>query len=392
MSLGLLLFIGVSTVPGVVSAHGGEHTPGIPQWYGLVVLLLGFGVLGASVALNRRDRLARTEHALAGVFLGVVIAALGGILIVQLSPINELSGNTMPFSRTLYLPLALGVGLAIITASVFLGQLRWPTRPRYAILGGLLGLWVAYPALVRGLAVYHHPIGYMIALAVPLTVGYIIRRDGQDVLREVARDPVARRFGFGVGFVMVIFFIFSTGLLSFVPEEGIINGETTIHTPAFVDTVPTANPLVVWPAVQFWFPQIPLSGMLSVGTLLIVGLLGALVSMNAMLAAYQWLRVKRTSSTQSAAGAAALVGPNTCGCCGPMFAQLAVVLIGPSAAAPLYWLFVDFSSPVGAFFFVGSVALLTGGFVYSANALAPDLCSISADEHSHGTEQIRSSN
>jgi hypothetical protein len=122
-----------------------------------------------------------------------------------------------------------------------------------------------------------------------------------------------------------------------------------------------------------------------------VGLLGGLVGLNAMLAAYQWLNAGSASTTQSTAGAAALVGPNACGCCGSMFAQLAVVLVGPSAAAPLYWLFVDFSSPVGTFFFVGSVALLTGGFVYSAHALAPDVCSVPADGQPRGASQLESS-
>jgi hypothetical protein len=389
--VGLVLLIGTGVFPGIVSAHGGKHAPDIPQWYGLVILLFGVGVFGLSVLADRRGWLVSTKPALGGVFVGIVIAALGGILMVQLSPIEEYTASAMPFPRAWYLPLALGVGLVIILTSVNLGVWRWPTRPRYMVLGVLLGLWVAYPALIRGAATYHHPLGYLIALAVPLTVGYIIWYDGWDVIQAVAQDTVARRFGLGVGVVMGGFFMFSTGLISLVPEEGIINGQRTIHTPAFINTVPTANPLVLWPAVQFWFPQIPLSGLLSVGTLLMVGLLGGLVGLTAMLAAYQWLHADSTNTTQNTAGAAALMGPNACGCCGPMFAQLLVVLLGPSAAMPLYWLFVDFSSPVGAFFFVGSVALLTGGFVYSANALAPDVCSVPADGQPRGAGQLESS-
>lgn len=375
----------------LASAHGGEHTPNIPQWYGLVIFLGGIGILGGSILLKRRDQIATTEHALYSVFLGLIIAAFGGILLVQLSPVDEYAASSMPFPRAWYLPITLGIGFTLMTASVVIGHLRWPTRPRYAWLGLFLGLWIAYPALIRGSATYHHPLGYLIALAVPLSVGYIIWRDGRHVLREIAQDTVARRFGFGVGAVMAVFFIFSTGMLALVPEEGIINGRSTIHTPAFIDTVPTANPLVVWPAVQFWFPQIPLSGTLSVGTLILVTLLGGLVAINAMLAAHQWLNANGANSTQSTAGAAALVGPNACGCCGPMFAQLAVVLLGPSAAAPLYWLFVDLSSPVGAFFFVGSVALLTGGFIYSVNALAPEICSVPTEEQPQVAGQLKSS-
>ena len=97
------------------------------------------------------------------------------------------------------------------------------------------------------------------------------------------------------------------------------------------------------------------------------------------------------STTQSTAGATALVGPNACGCCGPMFAQFGVVLLGPSAAAPLYWLFVDFSSPVGSFFFVASIAILTGGFAYLANVLSIEHCTLPEQTQSHSIEQVESS-
>ena len=343
-----------------------------------------------SIVLHRSDRIAQTEHALAGIFIGVVIAALGGIIIVQLSPIDEYSASNMPFPQTWYPLISLTVGLGIIVASALLGQLRWPTHPRYAALGILLGLWIAYPALIQGSAEYFHPAGYVIALAVPFTVGYIIWRDGRGVLTQVWQDSVARRFGLGIGTVMLIFFVFSTGLVSLVPEEGLIGSQDVMDVPAFVDTQPFASPLVMWPAVEIWLPQIPLSAAISFGVLLMIVLLGGLVTITAMLAAYQWRYAIGSGTAQNTAGAAALVGPNACGCCGPMLAQLAVVVLGPSAAAPLYWLFVDFSSPVGSFFFVASVGLLTGGFVYSTNALSIEECDIPSKKNTLSAEQTRS--
>ena len=70
-----------------------------------------------------------------------------------------------------------------------------------------------------------------------------------------------------------------------------------------------------------------------------------------------------------------------------MFAQLDVVLLGPAEAAPLYWLFVDFSSHVSSFF-IASMGLLTGGFVYSANLLSVEYCDISEQTRSDSVEQI----
>lgn len=387
---GLAVFVAIAMFSGIVSAHGGEHTPPIPQWYGLVVLLLGLGIVGTSIVFKRRERVKRTENALAGIFLGVLVAALGGIMIVQLSPIDEYSASSMPFSRSLYPVISLTIGFSIIVGSTLFGPFRWPTRPRYTVLGILLGLWVAYPALIRGPAEYEHPLGYVIVLTVPLTVGYIVWRDGRDVLAQVWQDTVARRFGLGIGAVMLLFFVFSTGLVSFVPEEGVVNGQDVLDVPAFIHTQPFASPLVSWPAVEVWLPQIPMSAAISLGVLLMIVLLGGLVAINAMLAAYQWYYASGSSSTQSTAGAAALVGPNACGCCGPMFAQLGVVLLGPSAAAPLYWLFVDFSSPVGSFFFIASVGLLTGGFVYAADALSFDQCSVPPTDQPQSVNQVES--
>ena len=377
--------LAVSTIVPTVSAHGGEHTPNIPQWYGLAVVLLGIGVLGASIVAKRRIRSATNDRALVGVFLGVLITAIGGILLVQLSPIETYSASNMPFPRDWYLVLALGTGSAILLGSALLGPLWWPARPRYTILGALLGAWILYPVVMPNEGTFH-PLGYLLAGAVPVTVGYIVWRDGRRLLRAVGRDVVARRFGIGIGVVVSIFFLFSTGALSFVPEDGSIGGRSIMDVPAFLHTQPAANPLVMWPAIELWVPQIPLTAFVSIGLVLLVGLIGTLVGLNAMLGAYQWRHSTTTSSTRSTAGAAALVGPNACGCCGPVLAELAVVLLGPSAAAPLYWLFVDFSSPVGSLFFVVSVALLTGSFVYATEVLLPDRCSVDREERLEGTD------
>lgn len=94
------------------------------------------------------------------------------------------------------------------------------------------------------------------------------------------------------------------------------------------------------------------------------------MGLTAAVIAHHWTSSASMDMTQSSAGAGGIVGPNACGCCGPMVAEFAVVLVGPSAAQPLYWLFVDLASPVGALFFVISVALLTGGLINSINAVS----------------------
>ncbi|WP_283404185.1 hypothetical protein [Halorubrum sp. DM2] len=69
------------------------------------------------------------------------------------------------------------------------------------------------------------------------------------------------------------------------------------------------------------------------------------------------------------AGPTAVIGACACGCCGPLVAKVAILAAGPSVAAPLYWLFVDPSSPFASAFLVGGIILFTGSLVYATNAV-----------------------
>ncbi|PSP56288.1 hypothetical protein BRC82_01985 [Halobacteriales archaeon QS_1_67_19] len=265
-------------------------------------------------------------------------------------------------------PLPQWLALAILVGSIAIGRLRWPDRSRYAALGMLLGLWVAYPVLVPGSLT--NPLGYLLARALPLAIGYVLRRDARDVLARAPADRTARWFGLGTGVVTGLFSMFSMGMLTIVPEPG--RGVDLQHD--FVTTAQVTDPLVYWPAVEFHFHDVigtvPLSGVLSVGMVLLVGLVAVLVGLNATPLARQWRASERGASAEATAGSAAVAAPNACCCCGPVLAELTVASVGPAAAAPLYWLFVDLASPVGALFFVASVGLLVGNLVRAGRASA----------------------
>lgn len=379
---GLTLSAALGAVP-VASAHGGEAAPPLPQWLALVVLAVGVvGLVGSAYA----RRWVGAATALAGTFAGLAVAAVGAVGLVQLSPVESLTASQPAISRAWFGPLTLAFGLAVVVGSLVVVRMRWPERPRYAVLGMGLGTWVAYPVLAPGSLT--NPLGYLLAVAVLVTVGYVVWRDGRDLLGRALADPAARWFGTGTGVVAALFFMFSMGMLTLVPEPG---GGVDLNE-SFVTTAQVANPLVYWPGVEFHFHDllgtIPLSGVVSVGMGLLVGLVAVLVGLNAALLAYQWRAnagelagaAERGSATDNAgagmtdggtadgraeatAGTAAVAAPNACCCCGPVVAELAVVSVGPAAAAPLYWLFVDLASPVGALFFVASVGLLVGNLV-----------------------------
>jgi hypothetical protein len=345
--------VALTLLPGVAAAHGSQHPQPYPQWLALVVLVGGVGVVGASVLAGQRGL--ERAATLGGVFLGLVVAAAGAVGLVQLSPVQTLSASQAPIDRAWYAPLTLAVGIGIAVASLVVGRLKFPERPRYAFVGALLGMWVAYPVL-GGL---ENPVGYLLVVALPVAVAYVVYSDARGILARVGRDPLARRFGVGTGVLAALFFAFSMGMVTFVPEHGV-----GVPDHGFVEVTPVANPLVYWSGVEFFFPAIPASGVVSLGMAIQVGLVAALVGLNGAIIANQWQGTAPAGTTETTTGTAAVAAPNACCCCGPVVTELAVVAVGPSAAAPLYWLFVDLASPVGALFFVGSVGLLAGNLVY----------------------------
>lgn len=362
----LILFVVVlAQIPVASAGHGAAQTTGLTQEHGIVLILGGIMFLGGFIILKRMDRVSPTI-ALYGVFGGIVVTALGATLFSATSPEPTYAASSMPVPRSWYPLLALSVGLLISVLSVIVGWLRWPTRPRYTYFGILIGLWVIYPHLIPGPASESHPLGYVIVLGTPIFVGYIIWKDAGGVIRAVLRDPVARRFGIGIGVVMALFFVSVTGYLSFIPEPGVPQNES------FIGVLSATYQLVTWPIVEIYLPQVPLVPIffiaVSPGPLIVTGLLSALIGLNAALVARHWRVEERAGLKESTGGTTALVGSCTCGCCGPLVAKIAVLIAGPSVAAPLYWILIDSASPLGALFIVASIALFTGSLIYSVEA------------------------
>ncbi|WP_229774148.1 hypothetical protein [Halocalculus aciditolerans] len=363
--LGIVLLSGVPTA----AAHGGGHyLPGVHQWYALVPLLGGLGVVAAGVFLRRSDYAVGVGRLLTVVFFGLVVAAFGAVALVQLSPVLSLNVSQRPLTSETLTAFRLIAGVAVIAGSFAVGRLRWPERPRYAVLGVLLGAWVVYPAAFDNLGLQSsvNPAGYVLFASVLAGVAYIAYRDARHALAALAADPLARRFGVAVGLLAAVFFMFSAGILIIFPDP--TGNISWAHS--FVRVLPVKDPLVYWPAVEFWFPSLPLTGYLSLGMMALVLSLAALVGVNAAIVAYQW-HCRDDAGFNGAAGAAAIAAPNACCCCGPVLSQLAVVALGPTAAMPFYWLFIDVSSPFGVLFFAASFALLLGNLVRFANAVTP---------------------
>lgn len=363
----LILFVLVLTqIPVVSAGHGAAETTELTQAHGIVLALVGVMVLGSTIILKRTDRVSPTR-ALYGVFVGLTVAALGVIVFSAAAPDPSYTADSMPFSRSWYPLIALSLGFLIMTLSIIVGLLRWPTRPRYIFFGILMGLWIAYPYLIPDQASDTHPLGYLIVLGTPVFVGYLIRKDAGDLLSVVLRDPVARRFGIGVGIVATVYFLSVTGYLSFVPEPGVYNRDQS-----FIGILSHIYELVRWPMLFTYLPDVPLVPIfllvISPGVLVVTGLLGGLIGLNSALIAHHWRVEEQVGKTKSTTQTAAVVGCSTCGCCGPLVAQVAILAAGPSIAAPLYWVFIDSASPLSALFIVAAIVLFTGSLIYSVEA------------------------
>ncbi|WP_435119775.1 hypothetical protein [Halolamina sp. C58] len=370
--LAVLLLLG--GLPGTVAAHG-TTTGGLSHWHGIALLVLGALIIGAGILAKRYDKGA-LEMVLSTVFVGIVVAAIGAVLFDVHSPDPVYSASTMPFPRSLYPFIGAAVGLSTIVASFFFGWSRWPYRPRYTFLGMLMGGWILYPYIVPGFA-SKNPLGYALVLGTPVAVGYVLWKDAGEVLQVIMDDTIARRFGVGIGIVTGLFFLSITGYLSFFPEEG-------VPQQIVITVLPAQYQLVVWPTFEMLIPEVPFFLALSPGVVVIIGTLSVLVGIQASLIARKWRVDEQIGATMSTANTSAIVGTCTCGCCGPLVAKVAVLLAGPTVAAPLYWIFVDTSSPLSVIFIVGSMLLFTGSILYSIGSVyhpdrSTDIAPVQAD-------------
>jgi len=349
------------------AAHAGTTHAGTPHWVlGAVTLFGVLAVAGGWTRLRESDASARLGAALVSTGVVFVIAGAIGLVEVQITP-----GDTPDWTR--WFPAINAVTASVLAlGSLVVVRWRWPDRPRYVGLGLLLAAWIGYPALMPNEGLYH-PFGYLLAAAVPAGIGYVLWRDAGEAFPAVlrARVPLATATVSFVAFA--VFYAFSAGTVSVNPDV-----TADMAGQGFVTSYQVASPLVYWPAIEFYAPAIPLSGYVSLGSLLLVGVLGGLVASNAAVAARQLTAGGAIESPRAVIGAVTTAGATACGCCAPAVYGAAGALFG-AAATPVYWAFMDPSSPVGGLFFAASVLFLVGSLL---RASADPACRVALDDRS----------
>jgi hypothetical protein len=353
-----LLTLGVPALARPAAAHTGTTHAGTPHWFLFVLFLGGIGAVVLS-AVAVRHRLASVRAAVAGLLVGAGAILFGGIGLVELQVVAQ-----TPPRLTAYYPLAsLLVGGLLAVGGSVLTLRRWPEKPQYLALCLILAWWIVYPTVMPNQG-YLHPFGYLLAFGLPVTLGYIVWTDGRALLQSLVLQRRPLIAGIVAAFLFDVFFAFSAGTMSVNPDDGV-----NLPSEAFVVPFDVASPLVVWPAIEWYFPSIPFSGYVSVGTVLLMGTLGGLVGLNAAVLAQQWTASAEVSGTKTFTGTLAASGATACCCCAPAFYGVLSVLFG-AATTPVYWSFMIPSSPVGGAFFAASVLLLLGSFLQSAGGSA----------------------
>ncbi|MDG5775799.1 hypothetical protein QA599_05045 [Haloarculaceae archaeon H-GB1-1] len=352
----IVLLAGLPFAVGTAAAHSGTTHAGTPHWLLLFLVLGGLAVAAVGWRAFTRQLL-DARFAVGVLFGGIALAVFGSIGLVEI----QVAPRATPEWTDLFPIVNAIAGALLAMGSLVVGRIYWPTRPRYTFLGMALAAWVMYPSVMPtgGLT---NPLGYLLAAAVPIGVAYVLHVDGGDRIRAGFSDLRAKAAAAVAFAFFAVFFAFSAGTLTVNPDLA-----AGVPRDGFVTTYRVASPLVYWPAVEFYLPAIPLSGYVSVGTLLLVVLLGGLVALNVGLVAQQWAAIGEVESARSMLGAFASSGATACCCCAPALYGAVGVLFG-AAASPVYWAFMDPTSPVGGLFLAASVLLLTGSALRAADS------------------------
>ncbi|QLH81921.1 hypothetical protein [Halosimplex pelagicum] len=374
LGLGQALAVAARGIGGLdaVVAHAGTTHAGTPHWLLGAVAILGIVAgIGGFRALRDGARSDRFGAGLLSAGAVLVIAGTIGLVEIQIAP------QATP-DWTEWFPVVNAVSAIVVAlGSLVVVRWKWPERPRYVGLGLLLATWIAYPTLLpqEGLT---NPLGYLLAAAVPLAVVYVFYRDAGAAFPGVLTARVPALTAVVTFALFGVFYLFSAGTLSMNPDL-----TADIAGQGFVTPYQVASPLVYWPALEFYFPAIPLSGYVSLGSLLLVAILGGLVASNAALAARQLTTGGTIDSPRAIVGTVTTAGATACGCCAPAVYGAAGAVFG-AAATPVYWAFMDPSSPVGGLFFAASVLILTGSAIRASHDPA---CAIPRESESTGAAE-----
>jgi hypothetical protein len=302
------------------------------------------------------------------VVVALVVVALDARPALAHDPVEDALARGEGPPDWLYLLGALAAMLAMFVIgglALFrrLGAGSGPTVRFQAVLAQLLALWLLLgfaqsgTARTIGTPMVLYDLGKVVFLLAVLAVWALVLANFGGALRLALRGWRYRVLAIGIAVVIAAFYLW-TGRLVAPPEP---QDMPPPGTETFVTFLPLYGPLAIWPAVEFWLPQIPLFGALSLGTGLVLGTIAALMGLtwSAMLFTLRLQRQRSRTQNVKMGGLGGLgaVGASFCCCCAPALYPVLALVFGSTAASSISTWLLGSSSPFYNLSMIGMIGM-----------------------------------
>ncbi len=243
----------------------------------------------------------------------------------------------------------------------------WPHFPKYFVLiaflfAGYVSLaqFSAYPSL-SGSA---FEAGYLVFPFLICSIFLAVYIYSWPLIRRAWRRRSLKWFSLATGIGYVLFYIFATNTVS-VPDPGVPIPANLAR--GYVVFLEVYGPMTVWPDVEFYFPNVNLTGYFSVGNVLLFVSLALLTAF-----AVSLLMQSISARMRSREGAAPLTGAvlaslstNGCCCCTPVLFPVLAILFGGTVPSAIGEFLLNPQSPVSNLLVLATLASLLTSIIFS---------------------------
>jgi hypothetical protein len=258
--------------------------------------------------------------------------------------------------------------MAMLVVGVLAFRRLWlgsgPALRFQVALAQLLALWLLLGFVQSGTArtigtpIQLYVLGKVVFPLAIIAVWALVLANFGGTLRLALRGWRYRALAVGIALVTAGFYLWAGNLIA--PPEP--HDMPPPGTEAFVIVAPVYGPLAIWSAVEFWLPQIPLFGALSLGTGLVIGTIAALMGLTwtAMLSAVRLQRQRSRGQNAKMGGVGGLgaASASFCCCCAPAVYPVLALVFGTTAASSISTWMLGSSSPFYNMSMVGMIAII----------------------------------
>ncbi|MCL4519682.1 MAG: hypothetical protein M1587_10865, partial [Thaumarchaeota archaeon] len=228
------------------------------------------------------------------------------------------------------------------------------------ILGDILSQQITYPlGNSYGVDVAYVAVPFFILSAFAVVYAY-----SSSVLKRAWNNKWLKLLSITAGIVYALFYIFVTNMVSTpdLPMPPDLQG--------FILPFQVYDHLAVWPDIEFWSPQLNLVGYFSVGSVLVVSSLVALMSFTVALLVNN-IRTRRSGIQRPAAFVGSFVtslSTNACCCCAPVILPGVFAILGLGVSNPIAEDVTYQTMPIFNLLWISTLMFLLFSILFSAKS------------------------